>query len=440
MLKQTSKIIFWSALAVFFYLILGYSKGALASDPKITISEVCFNPSTSDDTGLEWIKIYNPNDVPVDLAGYDLYTGHYFTIKNFILDSKKMVTIHLNLTGTDSTEDLYTGTDNQGNLGDTYGTVALFKNQTHSSSTIIDFVQYGSSGHTWQSAAVSAGIWSAGDFVPKVETGHSIKLNNIEVDNNISGDWVDNTVNIPAIEEDENLILSDEEEITQIPIAEARQKIAGKYVSITGVVSIIPGNLSDQYFYVEDKTGGIQIYCYKKDFPKLALGDLVQITGQIGDYYSDKRIKIDDANSIKILGTSELILPKEVKIDQIDDSKVGQIVELEGEVTETSGNTFYLEGSGEIKISIKEQTKIDKPRMEVGDKVRIVGVVAKYKNSYQVLPFEQSGVTILTSGKLPSSGKKAMDFSKSILILSLWKLSAKTKKKLKSLLKTMPKV
>lgn len=440
MLKQISKVVFWSALAFFFYFFFGFSVKTYASDPKVTISEVYYNPLASDDTGAEWVKIYNPNEASFSLEGYDLYTGKYYTFKNFVLEPKKSVIVHINLVGLDTTDDLHTGTDNQTNMGDSYGTVALFKNQTHSSATIIDFVQFGSGGHTWQSAAVSAGIWTAGDFVPKTEVGHSMKLINIDTDNNLSTDWVDNIILLPVVEEDENTNLSDEENISQVSIAEARQKKAGEYVSITGVVTVLPGKLSDQYFYIQDDTAGIQIYCNKKDFPEIQIGSLVQVTGQVGDYYTDKRLKISGASDIAIIGQKDTIVPAVVEIPEIDDSKVGLVVEFEAEVSSTSGNTFYVEDGTEIKVNIHDQTDIDKPRMAVGDKVRIVGIVAKYKNTYQVLPFEQAGVTILTSGKLPVGGKSGPDFSKSILLLSLWKLSPKAKKRLKNLLKTMPKV
>lgn len=195
---------------------------ACALEPKITVSEAYYNPSASNDTGLEWLKIYNPNVTSFDLSDYDLYAGKYYTFKNFTLEPEKSVMVHMNLAGINSVNDLYTGTDNQTNMGDSYGTVALFKNQTHSSATIIDFVQYGSGGHTWQSAAVSAGLWTADDFVPKVETGHSIKLASSDIDNNMSADWVDNVVLLPVVEEEENLVLSDDEDVPQISIAEAR--------------------------------------------------------------------------------------------------------------------------------------------------------------------------------------------------------------------------
>jgi len=51
-----------------------------------------------------------------------------------------------------------------------------------------DFVQWGQGGHGRESVAVSKGIWTAGDFVPTVESGHSIEYDG---DGNASTDWFD---------------------------------------------------------------------------------------------------------------------------------------------------------------------------------------------------------------------------------------------------------
>jgi len=439
MLKQISKVIFWSVLLLLFCWILKIGLRVEAANNQPRITKAFYNPSGSSDTGLEWIEIYNPGDSDLDLSGYDVYTGHYHTFQSFILEAQEVVKLNINKAGADKKEELFTGIENQGNMSDVSGSIAIFTNQTHSSSTIVDFVQYGASGKTWQSAAVSAGIWTAGDYVPNVEVSHLIELTDQNVDNNLASDWQDLKVITADIEEDQNdEFADDEDQLSIISILEARNKFAGERVKINGTVTILPNKLSEQYFYIQDATAGIQIYCYKKDFPELVVGDAVEVIGEISDYYTDKRVKIINKNDILIISRADPPPVKEVKIDDIGEELVGQIVSFEGEVSSTSGNTFYMHGSGEIKISIKEQTQIDKPRMAVGDKVRIIGVVSKYKDTYQVLPFEQAGVTILTSGKLPGTGKKDSDLSKSILILSLWKLSPKMKRKLRFLQKTTP--
>lgn len=52
-----------------------------------------------------------------------------------------------------------------------------------------DYVEYGAGGQTWESDAVSAGIWTTGDFVADVVAGSSIGLKADGMDNNMSSDW-----------------------------------------------------------------------------------------------------------------------------------------------------------------------------------------------------------------------------------------------------------
>ena len=437
MLKQTSKVIFWSALAVFFCVILGYSSRALASDQTITINEVFYDTPGADDKE-EWIELYNPTNSDVDISGYKLGSnndGDYSVPDGTIIKPQKYLVIAKDQEGFFN---LY------GFNPDTFGMKLSLANTG-------DYVTL----YNQNYVLIDAVVWENGTFdgvksyVKGVTTGHSIERKTGSSDSDdCNVDFVDRFPPTPGtfgVEKTDEIIIEEDEfaednQLAIIAISDARKKAAGETVRISGVVTILPGNLSDQYFYVEDTTGGIQIYCYKKDFPNLTLGDLVEVSGETSDYYTDKRVKIGGQNDIIIIGKTELPEVKSITIDEIGDDLVGQIITFEGEVSSTSGSTFYLEGSGEIKINIKDQTNIDKPRMAVGDKVRIIGVVSKYKNTYQVLPLNQAGVTILTSGKLPVGGKKDLDLSKSFLVLSLWKLLPKAKKRLKNLPKTMPKV
>ncbi len=78
----------------------------------------------------------------------------------------------------------------------------------------------------------------------------------------------------------------------------------------------------------------------------------------------------------------------------------GKFVELIGAVTQTSGNTFYLDdGSGEIKIYIQEKTNIDKPPMRKNDIFKIIGVVNLYRGTYRVLPQQQDDIELVQSYK-----------------------------------------
>ncbi|MDP2696012.1 MAG: lamin tail domain-containing protein, partial [bacterium] len=81
-------------------------------------------------------------------------------------------------------------------MGNTKGWVALFKstdhtNKTTASKTIIDYIEYGVVGNTWESSAVAAGIWTAGDYIPNVQMGNSLERQPTGSDTNQSLDFKD---------------------------------------------------------------------------------------------------------------------------------------------------------------------------------------------------------------------------------------------------------
>ncbi len=160
-----------------------------AAPGPVVINEVLYDPVGSDDAG-EVIELYNRDSSPVNLTGYDLRAGTagYYTFPSFTLDPGAFVAIHVNVSGTNTYNHLYTGPMG-GDVSNSAASVALFSSTLHSAGTLVDFVQYGAGGQTWESAAQEAGLWMAGDYVPAVAEGSSINLWPDGDDNNTSGDW-----------------------------------------------------------------------------------------------------------------------------------------------------------------------------------------------------------------------------------------------------------
>lgn len=134
------------------------------------INEVLFDPSGTD-TGLEKIELYNATEAAIDMAGWELYPDGigYFTFPaGFSIAPQAFVVIHLRASGADDSANRYHAAAS-GNMGNSSGSVALFRPGGRSSETIVDFVRYhmpGSSERkTWESAAAEAGLWTAGTFI-----------------------------------------------------------------------------------------------------------------------------------------------------------------------------------------------------------------------------------------------------------------------------------
>ncbi len=181
--------------------------------------------------------------------------------------------------------------------------------------------------------------------------------------------------------------------IVTVPLADVRTYKGGTVISTEGVVSAPPGVLGDTSMYIAGS--GIQIYFRQGEYPALALGDTIAITGTMSSSLGEARIKIAAATDVAMKSHGDPPQPHIVSTGDIGEKLEGSLVLIQGTVTKTSGATFYVDdGSGEIKVFIKSATGIDKPRMRRGNLVTIIGVVSQTTTGYRVLPRFQEDVQL----------------------------------------------
>ena len=141
-----------------------------AATSDMVIVEVMFNPAGVD-TGFEYIALENKGSELVDLTGWDFYPDDvgYFTFPAFTLAGHKRVTVYLRAAGTNDAERFYhtavAGREIKDNMGNTSGSVAIFASTDHKDENLIDFVEYGKAGETWESSADKMGLWKKGEYV-----------------------------------------------------------------------------------------------------------------------------------------------------------------------------------------------------------------------------------------------------------------------------------
>lgn len=171
-----------AAATIFLY------QGALAG---VCLNEVGYHLDPSGDTGQEWIELYHPGPEPRDLSGWDLYPGrspHFIFPEGFILEPGRFVLVHLRLDGVNTERDLYEGTAGiTSNMPNTHASVALFTSEGRD--TIIDFMQYGAGGQTYEATAAGAGLWNRGYYVDTAACGWSLGLRADGADSNRPADW-----------------------------------------------------------------------------------------------------------------------------------------------------------------------------------------------------------------------------------------------------------
>jgi hypothetical protein len=167
----------------------------LQASADVVINEVFYDP-TGVDTEQEWIELYNNGDA-IQLDGYCLYaSGEHYVFNPFLLNADAYVLVHWNADGTDTPTDLYTGTADWSNMGNSSGSVALWNtHESHTKETIVDYMEYGAGGKPFESTAVSAGIWTADDFAADVDEGHSLEYDG---SGDTGSDWFDQAVPTPG--------------------------------------------------------------------------------------------------------------------------------------------------------------------------------------------------------------------------------------------------
>ena len=206
-------------------MFLGIALLARMTSAAVAINEVLFDPAGSD-TGLESIELHNPDANAADLGGWELYPDGigYFTFpEGFSLAVGAFALVHLRASGTDDGTNLYHASASS-NMGNSSGSLALFRSGGRSKDTIVDFVRYHKPGSserkTWESTAVEAGLWAVGDFVhvESVAEGNSIGLIQ-DGDNGSSSSW--NIVLSPTLGKQNNAASSPPPSTTPPPSASA---------------------------------------------------------------------------------------------------------------------------------------------------------------------------------------------------------------------------
>ena len=174
-----------------------------------------------------------------------------------------------------------------------------------------------------------------------------------------------------------------------------REMEIGDKVSVTGKVAVLPGVLGTQYFYIVGSPG-VQVYNFKKDFPRLAVGDTVKVTGEITESNGERRIKTSAGSDMSIVKRGDDLLPEKRRIDSFIEEKDVRFVEVSGEITKKSGATLYLDdGTEETTVYIKKYTGIKTGEYKQGDFIKVAGLFVSNKSGQKIFPRSQKDIARL---------------------------------------------
>ncbi len=182
-----------------------------------------------------------------------------------------------------------------------------------------------------------------------------------------------------------------------LPLDELRNADVGDKVSTYGVVTVVPGVLGSQIFYIAATTtdAGVQVYMNKKQFPTVVVGDTVRVVGVVGQISGETRVKVNDKKDITVIAEGMSPIPKHIAIVDIGEQYEGQLIEVTGDVTEAKSTYWYVDdGTEEVKVYMKQGAQIHLSRVHLNDRVAVRGIVSERSGQYQLLPRSDDDILI----------------------------------------------
>lgn len=174
-------------------------------------------------------------------------------------------------------------------------------------------------------------------------------------------------------------------------IAAARRLPIDTRVTLVGAVTLPPG-VRERTIYIQDESGGIRVYLRAGDYPRLALGDRLRITGWTREFYGEAELSVPDASYITQLDGGAPLLPEVVPTGLLGEAQEGRLISVSGRVVRFERRTVVLDdGSGPATIYFAAELAWPRPYVRLGETWSATGLGGRYVakeagGGYQLLP------------------------------------------------------
>jgi len=242
-----------------------------ATSGKIVITELLPSPD-GDDRDYEFIELYNADDFVVDVTNWRLEDKRNFYVLSGIMEPDEYIVLERRATGIVLN-----------NTGDSI----VLKN---SLGIEVDRVEYSKSKQASSySLSLQDNKWYWADVVTPGEI------------NELSINVLDN-------QDAEVKVLGFSETIIHT-IGDIYNLSKGESIVVQGIVTALPEEIDSRIMYIQDETGGMQVYVHSATWPDVELGDVVEVSGEVSQAYGEYRIKVKAEDDIKFITSSSYVQP-----------------------------------------------------------------------------------------------------------------------------------
>ncbi|HEX2206814.1 MAG TPA: SdrD B-like domain-containing protein, partial [Longimicrobium sp.] len=182
-------------------------------------------------------------------------------------------------------------------------------------------------------------------------------------------------------------------------IAQIKGEALGTEVTATGVVTAAPGTFSSQYFYIQDRTGGLLVYRFHRGVT-LQAGDSVRVSGALrnpfGEFQVDTVTRADSVD-VTVIGPGTVPAPRVITGAELDArtyeselARIDDVVVLTVGSQSSTGSGFNVTARAPdgtvITIRADGPTNVEAPAFTVGATYDIVGILTVFGGNAQIKP------------------------------------------------------
>ncbi len=204
------------------------------------------------------------------------------------------------------------------------------------------------------------------------------------------------TVIITPTDNKESVVTEIQTATMVVTVAQAKNKEDGAVVELMATATVVPGVLGKQFFYVQDNSGGIQVYKYDADFPNMEIGTFLHLKGEMSTSGQERRIKIGKNGFIKILGQDPPLEALNVPITDLSKNQMGTLVKTTGVIKSVGSDSLEIEQNGQtLEIAVVAYTGIDTSPLLPGMKLEVTGIVRPFGEKIKLAPRSQNDLVVL---------------------------------------------
>jgi hypothetical protein len=179
----------------------------------------------------------------------------------------------------------------------------------------------------------------------------------------------------------------------RIPIAQARTRPANAQVTVEGIATVARGQLGPRNFYLQDATGGIQVFLASTNTVTIAQGDSVRVSGGIGFFSGAVQISVNPI--VEKLGTGTVPTPRSTSGPEVMartyEGQLARVDSLTVISTATTGATsanvnVRTPQGNDFQIRLENTANVPLSTFVVGNTYAVTGLLDIFSNATATTP------------------------------------------------------